>query len=103
MFLRIELFTHFLHNISLFLTELQETFDTTIGSESVYSDSEYVRFDHTMRRFTQLALKHKSRHLEQLLMSIEQIRRFFVRNFPARTVPGIQPKMTSYVAKKFTL
>lgn len=89
----------FLHNISLFLTELRDTFDKSSRVEHVYSDSEYVRFDHTMQRFTQLALKHKTRQLEHLLISVEQLRRQFVKALPSRITPGIQPKMTSYVVK----
>lgn len=89
----------FLHNTSLFLLELKENFTNLIKTNYTYSDNEYVRFDHTMQRYTQLALKHKTQHLESLFTSVEKIRRNLSKWLPAKIVPGIQPRMTAYVSK----
>ena len=89
----------FLHNISLFLVELRETFTLSSQTNQNYLESEYVRFDHTMTRFAQLALKHKAQYIENLTASVEQIKKAFKARLPARVVPGLQPRMTSYVAK----
>ena len=89
----------FLHNISLFLMELRDSFNKSSNRANEYVDSDYVRFDHTMRRFTQIALKHKVAHVDRLIISVEQIRKAFAKKLPSRMVPGLQPRMTSYVAK----
>jgi hypothetical protein len=90
----------FLHNMMLFLMEIKEQYsvrNSMIDSKNI--DLEYVRFDHTMRKFTQIALTHKVNQIDSLMMAIEQLKRAFKLNIPASLVPGIQPKVTSYVAR----
>lgn len=89
----------FLHYISQFLFDLKLTFSSTIKSENSYTDNDYVRFDHTMQQFAKIALKHKIRHIDKLSLIVEQMRKVLQDKLPAKVVPGIQPRMTPYVAK----
>ncbi|EHA1065490.1 hypothetical protein I8Y05_000544 [Aeromonas hydrophila] len=89
----------FLHNTKAFLIELKDTFEKSSSPIHDFTSNEYVRFDHTMQKYVHLALKHKTQHLESLLISVEKISRSFYKWLPAKAVPGIQPKMTSYVSK----
>ena len=89
----------FLYTISLSLIEFRDKFNSFICSNRGKTNNDYVRFDHTMQEFTDLTLKHKIGDVERLLVSVEQIRNIFVKKIPARVVPGIQLKITSYVVK----
>jgi hypothetical protein len=90
----------FLYHISIFLIDLKDTYGNVISApDSIYSNSEYVRFDHTMEKYTKLAMMHKTRELDKLLFSIEKLRAIFNKKIPSKIVPGIQPKLTSYVSK----
>ncbi|MEI8672255.1 hypothetical protein P4S52_10230 [Vibrio sp. SA48] len=90
----------FLHNIMQFLNDIKDKYNIETlehGDDAV--DLEYVRFDHTMRKFTQIALTHKVNQIESLIMTVEQLKRVFNSKLPASLVPGIQPRVTSYVAR----
>lgn len=90
----------FLHNMMLFLIDIKEQYNIeTLGSGEDVVDLEYVRFDHTMSKFTQMALAHKINQIDSLMMAIEQLKRVFTSKLPASLVPGIQPRVTSYVAR----
>jgi hypothetical protein len=89
----------FLYTISMFLIGLKDTFSNTIVSQDKITDSEYVRFDHTMQKYTHLALRHKVQQIDQLLLSVDNLKRFLTKRMPAKIVTGIQPRMTSFVAK----
>ncbi|MGI2182799.1 hypothetical protein ACRN9F_11200 [Shewanella oncorhynchi] len=89
----------FLHNTSLFLIEIRGVFGTSIDKIKTYLDNDYVRFDHTMQKYKQLALKHKIQIIDNLLFSVENIKKVLYKELPAKVVPGLQPRMTSYVAK----
>ncbi len=89
----------FLYTVSMFLIELRDAFNVSMALPKAYSDGEYVRFDHTMQKYTHLALRHKVQYIEQLLFSAENLKKFLSKLLPAKIVPGIQPKMTAYVAK----
>ncbi|EGQ8542631.1 hypothetical protein GOZ70_05440 [Vibrio parahaemolyticus] len=90
----------FLHNMMLFLIDIKEQYNIeTLGHGDDVVDLEYVRFDHTMRKFTQMALTHKVNQIDSLMMAIEQLKRVFKSKLPASLVPGIQPRVTSYVAR----
>lgn len=90
----------FLHNMILLLIDIKEQYsiETLVHGNDVV-DLEYVRFDHTMSKFTQLALAHKVNQIDSLMIAIEQLKRVFKSKLPASLVPGIQPRVTSYVAK----
>ncbi|MEZ8881092.1 hypothetical protein AB6E09_18960 [Vibrio lentus] len=89
----------FLHNMLLLLLEIKEQYDIESLSHDDVVDLEFVRFDHTMSKFTQMALTHKVNQIDSLMMSIEQLKRVFKSKLPASLVPGIQPRVTSYVAR----
>ncbi|QSH57030.1 hypothetical protein A0J47_014185 [Photobacterium damselae subsp. damselae] len=90
----------FLHNITLFLIEIKEQYTIdTLENDDDAVDLEYVRFDHTMRKYTQMALTHKINQIDSLIIAIEQIKRVFKSKLPASLVLGIQPRVTSYVAR----
>ncbi|ANN29154.1 TPA: hypothetical protein RQK39_000723 [Vibrio vulnificus] len=89
----------FLHNIMHFLYEIKEQLSIKSSTDDALVDQEYVRFDHTMRQYTQLALDHKSNQIDALILSVEQLKRIFSTKIPAKTQPGIQPKLTSYVVR----
>ncbi|WP_332398167.1 hypothetical protein [Vibrio metschnikovii] len=89
----------FLHNIMHFLYEIKEKLSIKNSTDDALVDQEYVRFDHTMRQYTQLALDHKSNQIDALILSVEQLKRIFSTKIPAKTQPGIQPKLTSYVVR----
>ncbi|AYO11931.1 hypothetical protein D0784_21690 [Vibrio campbellii] len=90
----------FLHNMMLFLLDIKESYsiETAVDDDEIV-DLDYVRFDHTMRKFTQMALAHKVNQIDALMAAIEQLKRVFKTNFPASLVPGIQPRLTSYVVR----
>lgn len=89
----------FLHNMLILLFEIKENFFQCITTTNDTFDQEYVRFDHTMKKFAQLALNHKISHIDSLINAIEQLKRIFSAKIPARILPGIQPKVTPYVAQ----
>lgn len=90
----------FLHNITLFLIEIKEQYTIdTLENDDDAVDLEYVKFDHTMRKYTQMALTHKINQIDSLIIAIEQIKRVFKSKLPASLVLGIQPRVTSYVAR----
>lgn len=90
----------FLHNITQLLIDIKdqyciETLDYSEGD----IDLEYVRFDHTMNKFAQMALTHKVNQIDTLVMTIELLKKIFKSKIPARIVTGIQPRVTSYVVR----
>ena len=89
----------FLHGATQFIFELKSLFTSSLHSNQEQVDKDFVRFDHTMQKFAHLALKQKLKSLDQLSVSVEKIRRIFLKKIPARIVPGIQPKMSAFVAK----
>lgn len=90
----------FLHNMMLFLIDIKESYSIeALEHDDEIVDLDYVRFDHTMRKFTQMALAHKVNQIDALMTAIEQLKRVFKANIPASLVPGIQPRVTSYVAR----
>lgn len=89
----------FLHNMVQLLLEIKEQYDVESLNNDDVIDLEFVRFDHTMSKFTQMALTHKVNQIDSLMMSIEQLKRVFKSKLPASLIPSIQPKVTSYVAR----
>ncbi|WP_421221379.1 hypothetical protein [Aeromonas sp. 602293] len=89
----------FLHDVKSFLIELKDSFKISNSPLHDFSNNDFVRFDHTMQKYVQLALKHKSIQLDALLISVNRIQRTLSKFIPAKIIPGIQPKMTSYVSK----
>ncbi len=89
----------FLHNIMHFLYEIKEQLSIRNSLDDEVVDQEYVRFDHTMRQYTQLALEHKANQIDNLILSVEKIKRIFSTKIPAKNQPGIQPKLTPYVLR----
>ncbi|WP_413516674.1 hypothetical protein [Photobacterium phosphoreum] len=94
-----QVITTFLRHAVQFLFEIREQFNSFTESDNAPIDQEYIRFDATMRQYAKLALKHKLEQVDTLVISIEQLKRTFARYLPARTIPGIQPRITPYVAR----
>ncbi|WP_218972909.1 hypothetical protein, partial [Aeromonas veronii] len=81
----------FLHDVKSFLIELKDSFKISNSPLHDFSNNDFVRFDHTMQKYVQLALKHKSIQLDALLISVNRIQRTLSKFIPAKIITGIKP------------
>ncbi|WP_337038543.1 MULTISPECIES: hypothetical protein [Pseudescherichia] len=90
----------FLAGAEIFLTTLKNEYNV---EHEYYQDSlnpDYVRFDHTMARFSKMALDVKVKEIESLVIKVRELRSLYLRILPSRFNVLTLPKITSFVAKK---
>lgn len=89
----------YLSRIEKYLSKLYTEFNDFKGSDTIDEASEYVRFDHTMSKYTSLALRSKSKEIQSLSQQVTKLRELFSKVIPSSAKGFFPPKMTSYVAK----
>ncbi|MGL5303333.1 MAG: nuclease domain-containing protein [Aeromonas sp.] len=89
----------FLYNVSMFLITIKDTFSTSLPASNNATSNQYVRFDQAMTTSSHIVLQKQIEQIEQLLVAVENIKKFVSKWFPANGRDCIQPKMTAYVAK----
>ncbi len=90
----------FLYNADKFLLALIKHYSEFTGKEMSYSDTEYVRFDHTMSKYAKIALKMRIKDIEDNHELVKKLIFNFRKIINSRINPNISPRITSFVAKK---
>ncbi|MCW2106353.1 UNVERIFIED_ORG: hypothetical protein M2402_003531 [Rahnella aquatilis] len=90
----------FLMQSELFLFDLINEYKINNFIEASIFDTEYVRFDHTMSKFSRIALDVKIKEIEKLINRVRGLRKIYLKIIPSKVRGVFLPKITSYVAKK---
>ncbi|EPK7316827.1 hypothetical protein MX851_005341, partial [Citrobacter freundii] len=90
----------FLYNADNFLYVLKKHYSELACEDVGYSDTEYVRFDHTMSKYAKIALKMRIKEIEENHELVKKLIYSFKKIMPSKISPNILPKITSFVAKK---
>ncbi|MGG6177795.1 hypothetical protein ACQV2C_03915 [Pantoea allii] len=84
-----------------FLYRLKDQFDFVSSvDEHNIENSEYIRFDHTMSKFSKMALEVKVREIETLIVKIANLRSLYLKIIPSKTNKVTLPRMTSFASRK---
>ncbi|MEW4516207.1 hypothetical protein [Proteus vulgaris] len=89
----------FLINAVNFLHSLKNEYskNTEVSQNSLNSD--YVRFDHTMAKFSKMVLDVKIKEIDILITKACELKRIYLKIIPSRIKNFAIPKMSSYVVK----
>lgn len=90
----------FLYNADKFLYALTKHYSEFASKEVGYSDTEYVRFDHTMTKYAKIALKMRIKEIEENHALVKKLMFFYKKIINSKINPNIIPKITAFVAKK---
>lgn len=90
----------FLASAEDFLYQLKEQYGVSDAAHYYTDNSEYVRFDHTMTKFTRMALDVKMKEVEALIVKVVNIRTLFLKVIPSKYKVAVPPRMTSYAATR---
>jgi len=90
----------FLHNAEKFLSKLITHYMEYSEMERGYSESEYVRFDHTMSKYAKMALKLRVKEIKNNHSRIKSLIHKYNRIIKSQISPNLLPRITSFVAKK---
>lgn len=90
----------FLASAEGFLYQLKEQYSVSDATHYYTDNSEYVRFDHTMAKFSRMALDVKMKEVEALIVKVVNIRFLFLKIIPSKYKIAAPPRMTSYAATR---
>lgn len=83
-----------------FLYQLKDQYSIPESTDYHAENNEYVRFDHTMAKFSRMALDVKIKEVEALILKVVNIRVLFLKIIPSKYKVVAPPRMTSYAARK---
>lgn len=89
----------FLINAVNFLHSLRNEYSVNVEYSSSPLNSEYVRFDHTMAKFSKMALEVKIKEVDLLIAKASELRSMYLKVIPSKIRVFAVPRMSSYVAK----
>lgn len=89
----------FLVNVVNFLHSLKSEYSTRAEFHESPSHSDYVRFDHTMAKFSRMVLEVKIKEIDALIIKASELRRVYLKVMPSKIKVSAVPRMTSYVVK----
>ncbi|EKO3829627.1 hypothetical protein NTH52_000531 [Vibrio harveyi] len=89
----------YLKRIEYYLSKLFNEYNNACKNDIIDNTSEYVRFDHTMAKYTSIVLKFKSKEISALLLQVGKLRALYSKVIPSKSEGFYPPKMTSYVVK----
>ncbi|WP_409075723.1 hypothetical protein ACF2G4_06590 [Pantoea sp. C3] len=90
---------HFFAHAENFLIYLIGMYKDKIESKGTHPYSEFIRFDHTMTRFSDMAINIKIKDIEGLIFRIKMVKHSYSKTIPSKTNKLTLPRLTSYVAK----
>ncbi|WP_445373949.1 hypothetical protein ACSLVK_16225 [Photorhabdus tasmaniensis] len=89
----------FLKQANMFLVMLKESLIYPKDKIQSLEKNEFIQFNHIISKYAYLALKNKSKKIENLISTLEKTRLLFNKKIPSTAPIGIVPKITPYVAK----
>lgn len=90
--------TFFINAVN-FLHSLKNEYSTNIKLPQNASNSEYVRFDHTMAKFSQMVLDVKIKEIDVLISKASELIGIYQKLMPSKVRISAIPRMSSYVVK----
>ena len=87
-----------------FLTDLRSKYlaSPVVSVEDSFNavpDNGYVSFSQTLQSYQGSMISHQLKELDELVLQAEHLQQLFSNIIPAKAIPGLQPKVTSYVIK----
>lgn len=89
----------FLINSVNFLNSLKDEYRTNIEFPQNPLNSDYVRFDHTMAKFSKMVLDVKIKEIDILLAKASELRGVYLKIIPSKIKKIAIPRMSSYVIR----
>ena len=89
----------FLVNAVNFLHSLKSEYTLRARFDQDPLNSDYVRFDHTMAKFSRMVLDVKIKEIDALMVKASELSRIYLKVIPSRVKLSVIPRMTSYVVK----
>ncbi|MNG69115.1 hypothetical protein D3C81_692990 [compost metagenome] len=90
--------TFFINAVN-FLHSLKSEYSTTIKLPHNTLNSEYVRFDHTMAKFSKMVLDVKIKEINVLISKASELIGIYQKLIPSKVRVSAIPRMSSYVVK----
>lgn len=89
----------FIINAVNFLYSLKNEYNSRSDFTENLSNTDYVRFDHTMEKFSKMVLDVKIKEVDILIAKFSELRNVYSKIIPSKTKVTAIPKMSSYVIK----
>ncbi|MBD8155776.1 hypothetical protein IFU23_23945 [Pantoea agglomerans] len=92
--------TFFINAVN-FLNSLKNEYSTRYEMPKNPTYTDYVRFDHTMEKFSKMVLDVKIKEIDILIRKFSELRNVYSKIIPSKTKVTAIPKFSSYVIKHF--
>lgn len=89
----------FIINSINFLKSLKNEYNTQSKASAMEPINDYVRFDHTMEKFSKMVLEVKIKEIDILINRAIELKRVYFKIIPSKIKAFALPRMSSYVKK----